>query len=98
MTEERITRVEDPATGEAHTTHTTVIRDEEPRSGGGMGLIGLLVILVLAVIGFFIWQNQNNSEIAANNAVAEAANEVGDAAQQAGDAVENAADEVTNNN
>ena len=90
--------VEDPATGETHTTHTTVIHDDAPRSGGGMGLILLLIIVVLAVVAFFIWQNQNNSEVAANNAVAEAANEVGDAAQQAGNAVEDAADNVTNNN
>lgn len=98
MTEERITRVEDPATGEAHTTHTTVIHDGDRRGGGSMGLVILLAILIAAVVGFFIWQNQANSEIAANNAVAEAANEVGDAAQQAGEAVENAADEVANNN
>lgn len=97
MTEERITEVETP-TGETHTTHTTVIRDDAPRSGGGSGLIILLVILALAVAGFFIWQSQSNSEVAANTAVAEAADQVGNAAEQAGNAVENAADEVTNNN
>lgn len=95
MTEERITEVEDPDTGRTHTTHTVI--HDEPSRGGGTGLLVLLVILVLAVVAFFIWQNQADSEIAANNAVAEAANEVGDAAQQAGEAVEGAAEEVTDN-
>ena len=97
MTEERITRVEDPATGGAPTTHTTVIRDEAPRSGSGMGLVILLLILIAAVAGFFIWQNQANSQIAADTAVAEAAGDVGDAARQVGNAAETAANEVANN-
>lgn len=97
MTEERITRVEDPATGTAHTTHTTVIRDDAPRSGGGMGFAVLVLLLIAAVAGFFIWQNQANSEIAANNAVAEAAGDVGAAAQQVGNAAEDAASGVANN-
>lgn len=88
MTEERITETETP-TGNVHTTHT-VIHDDAPRSGGGSGWLIALVLIVVAIVGFYLFSQQSDSEIARDNAVADAANEVGEAADQVGEAAQNA--------
>ena len=93
MAEERITRVEEP-TGETH-THTTVITDE-PRRSGGSGIVILLVILVLAAIGFWAFSTMGGAEVAKDNAIADAASDVGTAAGQVGDAAQDVADNVAN--
>lgn len=91
MTEERITETTTP-TGETHTTHT-VITDGERRSGGANW--GMLVLLVLvAIVGIFLFTQMSGSEVAKDNAVAEAANEVGDAASEVGEAAQNAGEAV----
>lgn len=64
--------------------HTTVIE----RRGGGAGLlIGLAVLLLVAVIGYFLIQ-QSRNESRRSDAVAGAAKAVGDAAKKAGDAID----------
>lgn len=91
MTEERITETTTP-TGETHTTHT-VITDGERRNGGaGWGMLVLLVLV--AIVGIFLFTQMSGSEVAKDNAVAEAANEVGDAASQVGEAAQNAGEAV----
>ncbi len=92
MTEERITETQTPD-GNVH-THTTVITDR-PRSGGGFGWIGLLVLIIVGVAGFLVFSQVNDAEVAKDSAVAEAASKVGDAADQVGNAAEKAVDEVT---
>ena len=100
MTEERIITT-NPADGTAPaSTHTTIIRDDAPRSHGSILLIGL-VLLVVAIAGFLLVSEFATSEAAKDNAIAGAANEVnkaarsvGDAAQNAGEAVEEAAKKV----
>jgi len=94
MTEERITEVETPS-GNTHTTHT-VVTDGEPRRGGSGWLIALALIIAL-VVGFVVFSNASDSEVAKDNAVAEAASNVGDAAQNVGEAAKDVADDVTNN-
>lgn len=97
MTEDHITRVQEPD----GSTHTTIIRESEParRSGGGMGMILFALVLVAAlVVGAMLLSRGQNAEIAKDNAVADAAQKVGDSAAQAGQAVEDAADKVTGNN
>lgn len=88
MTEERITETETP-TGNVHTTHT-VIHDDAPRSGGGSGWLIALVLIVVAIAGFYLFSQQTNSEVARDNAVADAAGEVGDAAKNVGEAAKDA--------
>lgn len=90
MTEERITETETPA-GNVHTTHT-VIHDDAPRSGGSSGWLIALVLIVVAVVGFYLFSQQSNSEVARDNAVAKAADQVGDAAQNVGEAAKDAVD------
>ena len=93
MAEERITETRDEA-GNTHTTHTIVSDGAEPRRSGGAGWVIALVLIVLAIGAFFLFSQQNNSEIAANEAMTEAANNVGDAAGQVGDAAQNAGEAV----
>lgn len=90
MTEERITETETPS-GNTHTTHT-VIHDDAPRSGGGSGWLIALVLIVVAIVGFYLFSQQSDSEIARDNAIAGAANDVGEAAQNVGEAAKDAAD------
>lgn len=89
MTEERITETETPA-GNVHTSHT-VVTDDGGRRGGSGWLIALALILV-AIVGFYLFTQQSGSEIAKDNAVADAANQVGDAAQNVGEAAKDAVD------
>ena len=70
------------------TTHTTTIIDREPRRGGGLGM-GLIILVVLAVAGFFAFQFLANDS-AETGAITEAAQKVGDAAQNVGDAAQDA--------
>jgi hypothetical protein len=91
MVEERITEVETPS-GNTHTSHTVVDRDD--RRGGSGWLIALVLILALLIGGYFLLRN-SNSDIAKDNAITEAASEVGNAAQQVGDAAQDAANNVT---
>ena len=91
--EERIVEVETPA-GNTHTTHTVV--DREPRSGGGMGLMfGILLLVALAVGGYFLMQGTNAST-SKDNAIAAAADDVGTAAEKVGDAAQDAAKKIGN--
>ena len=90
MTEERITETETPA-GNIHTTHT-VVHDDGARRGGGSGWLIALVLIVVAIVGFYLFSQQSDSEIARDNAVAEAAGQVGDAAQNVGEAAKEAVD------
>jgi Na+-transporting methylmalonyl-CoA/oxaloacetate decarboxylase gamma subunit len=104
MAEERITETTD---AQGNVTGRTIERDTGPAApvtvntapasgGGGMGMIfGILLLLVLAVGGYFLLAD-SDSEVARDNAVAEAAQDVGDAAEKAGNAVEKAADEIAN--
>lgn len=97
MTEERITKVQDPD-GSTHTT-TTIVHDDGSvrRESGGAGRWVLLILLLVA-IGVVIWMfnGMSGAEINKDNAVADAASDVGNAAQQAGDAVQDVANDVTN--
>jgi hypothetical protein len=70
------------------TTHTTTIIDREPRRGGGLGM-ALIILVVLAVAGFFAFQFLANDS-AETGAITEAAQKVGDAAQNVGDAAQDA--------
>ncbi|KQZ65723.1 hypothetical protein EEB18_010830 [Sphingopyxis sp. OPL5] len=72
------------------TTHTTTIVDREPRRGGGMGMM-LILLVALAVAGFVAFQFLGN-EKAETGAITEAAQKVGDAAQDVGDAAQKAVD------
>lgn len=89
MAEERITETETPS-GNVHTTHT-VVTDDSARKGGSGWLIALVLIIV-AIVGFYLFSQQSGSEIAKDNAVAEAANDVGEAAQNVGEAAKDAVD------
>lgn len=90
MTEERITETETPS-GNVHTTHT-VVTDGGARRSGGSGWLIALVLIVIAIVGFYLFSQQNKSEVARDNAVAEAAGQVGDAAQDVGNAAKEAVD------
>ncbi len=97
MTEERITETETPS-GNVHTTHT-IVTDDKPSSGGGAGWLIAIVLVLVAVVGLYLFSRQSDSEIARDNAVAEAAdsvagaaNKIGDAAQDAGEAAKDAVD------
>lgn len=89
--EERIVEVETPS-GNTHTTHTVV--DSGARSGGGSGwLIALVLIIALAVGGYFLMQGTDASANK-DNAIAAAADDVGNAAQKVGDAAQDAAKKI----
>ncbi len=104
MAEERITETTD---AQGNVVERTIERDTGPAApvtvntapasgGSGMGAIfGILVLIVLAVGGYFLFA-QSDSEVARDNAVAEAAENVGAAAEKAGNAVEKAADKIAN--
>ena len=104
MIEERITETTDV---NGNVTERLIERDSGPAavtvntapaasSGGGSGmLIGILLIALLAVGGYFLFAS-SDSEVAKDNAVAEAADNVGAAAKKAGNAVEKAADKLAN--
>lgn len=92
MTDERITETRDD-TGNTHTTRT-IVTDREPRKSS-TGTIVLLVIIALLAVGAYVIFNQvGDSEIAANDAMSDAAGQVGDAAGQVGDAAQDAADQI----
>lgn len=90
MAEERITETETPS-GNVHTTHT-VVTDDGARRSGGSGWLIALVLIVVAIVGFYLFSRQSDSEIARDNAIAEAAGDVGDAAKSVGDAAKDAVD------
>lgn len=90
MAEERITETETPS-GNVHTTHT-VVTDDGARRGGGSGWLIALVLIVVAIVGFYLFSRQSDSEIARDNAIAEAAGDVGEAAQNVGDAAKDVVD------
>lgn len=103
MIEERITETTDlhgnvtertieHSTGPAAVTVNTA---PASNSSGSGALIGIILLLVLAVGGYFLFAN-SDSETAKDNAVAEAADNVGAAAEKAGNAVEKAADKLAN--
>ena len=97
MTEERITETHTPD-GNTHTTHTVVT--DEPRRGGGSGLLIGLGLLVLAIVAFVVFTQMSGAEMAKDDAVANAANQVGEAANQVGDAAQDAGEAIgdaTNN-
>ena len=90
MTEERITRTENPD-GSTSTTHTTVIND----GNGGGGKWVFLGILVLALAaGIYFFTQMSGAEIAKDNAVEDAANQVGNAAGEVGEAAQQVGEEV----
>jgi len=101
MTEERITRVENPD-GNTHTT-TTIVNDGAPRrSGGGATWFVLFLVLVAVLVGIWAFTQMGGAEINKDNAIAGAADQVGaaaenvgDAAQDAGQAAQNAVDQAT---
>ena len=91
MTEERITQVEAP--GEGTHTHTTIVTDQPRRSGAGTWLV-LLILVVLGVLAFIIFNQMSGAEVAKDTAIADAAGDVGAAAGQVGDAAQDAADSL----
>ena len=101
MAEERITETTDAMGNvverriERDTGPAPVTVNTAPAStGGGMGgIIAVVLLLVLAIGGYFIFAN-SDSEVRKDNAIAEAADNVGAAAEKAGNAVEKAADEI----
>lgn len=82
---------------ERDTGPASVTVNTAPSSGGsGFGaIIGILLLAVLAVGGYFLF-TQNSAQERKDNAVADAADDVGAAAQKAGAAVEKAADKIAN--
>ena len=81
------------------TERSTVVSDTgaaPARSGGGLGVIGLIIGLALVALLAWFLINQNRQGEAQTNAVAGAAEEVGDAATGAANAVGDAAREATN--
>ena len=94
MTEERITETTTPS-GDTHTTHT-IVHADGGRKGGGSSWVMLLVLVVLAIGGFYLFSQMSGAEVAKDNAVTEAANEVGEAAGQVGEASQNAGEAVEN--
>ncbi len=69
------------------TTRTTIIRDSDaPAKGGGGIWIGLLAILILGAVAFFVFGQMSEAEVAKDGAVAEAADAVGNAADNVSEA------------
>jgi hypothetical protein len=93
MQEERITSVQPARGDQPMTTHTTIIHDDEGRSGGMGWLIGLLVIVAIGAAIYFFAQG-SASEAVKDNAIAGAAQDVGNAAQNVGEAAKQAADSL----
>ncbi|MCB2079731.1 MAG: hypothetical protein KDE55_18810 [Novosphingobium sp.] len=94
MAEDHVTTVESP---DGKTTHTTIVREGDSRSGGGgAGWFIGLVLLVAVVAGVFFFMQGSGAEAAKDNAIAEAASDVGNAAQQVGNAAQDAADSLNN--
>lgn len=92
MTEERITRTENPD-GTTSTTHTTVISERGESGGAGRWMFVILLLAALAIGAYFL-STMTGAEVAKDNAVAEAASEVGAAADQIGEAAGNAGEAV----
>ena len=94
MSEERTTITTDEA-GNTHSHTTSYVREDAPRrSGGGIWVIALMLLVALVVGGYFISQT-SSAEMAKDNAVADAANSVSGAADQIGDSVQQVGDSVT---
>ena len=91
MTEERITETETPS-GNIHTSHTVVTDDGARSSGGGSGWLIALVLIIVAIVGIYIYSQQSGAEVSKDNAVAAAADNVSEAAQNVGDAAKAVAD------
>lgn len=89
MAEERIVEVERPASA----NHTTVI-ETAPDRGGGIGWLIVVILIVAAAVGLYVFTNMSNSTARKDNAIAAAADNVGKAANQVGDAASTAADKV----
>ena len=67
------------------------------RSGGGMGMIVLAIVLLAAVlIGAYFMMNYNANETRKTDAIEKAADKVGDSAKKVGDSAEKAANKVGN--
>ncbi|WP_411291787.1 hypothetical protein [Sphingorhabdus sp.] len=103
MTQERITETTNEQgtlverTIERDTGPAQVTVNTSPSSGGsGMGVIAAIVLLLVLAVGGYMLFNNSGSEERKDNAVAKAAGDVGDAAQKAGAAVEKAADKMAN--
>ena len=73
------------------TPHTTVI---ERRGGGGGILIGLVLLIAVAIGGFYLF-NQSQNDAIRTDAISGAAKDVGDSAKKVGDSAEKAADSAT---
>ena len=95
MSEERITTVETGNSTGPTSAHTTIIRDDAPRSSGAGWLIGIVLVIAL-IAGFLLVTQTSTSEAAKDNAIAEAAGSVGDAAESVGNAAQNAGEAVEN--
>ncbi len=97
MAEERITERTDPAGNVTERIiergDPTVVVAGAPASGGGMsGIFIAIILLVLAVGGYFLYANQGQSNKDA--AITNAADNVGAAAKKIGDSAERAVDKI----
>jgi uncharacterized protein HemX len=71
------------------TPHTTVI---EKSGGGGAGIfIGIILLIAVAIGGFYL-MNQSRNENIKTDAIAGAAKDVGDSAKKVGDTAEKVAE------
>ena len=73
-----------------NTGTTTII---ERRSGAGTVILGLVLLIAVAIGGFYLINRSNNDNIR-TDAVASAAKDVGDSARKIGESAEKAADKV----
>ncbi|WP_121119276.1 hypothetical protein [Croceibacterium ferulae] len=92
MVEERIVTTETPE-GSSH-THTTIVTDGASRRSGGVAIIGVIALLLVAAVIVWAFSTMGGAEAAKDNAIANAAGEVGEAAGQIGDAAKDVADGV----